>query len=91
MQAGYAVCLAYKVRFVMYLNARAAMHMLELRTSPQGHSAYRSVAQDMHRLISEQAGHHAVAEMMRYVDHSAEPGLERLDAERRAESKRQTR
>ncbi|MBA2280958.1 MAG: FAD-dependent thymidylate synthase [Acidimicrobiia bacterium] len=91
VQAGYAVCLAYKVRFVMDLNARAAMHMLELRTSPQGHPAYRSVAQEMHRLIAEQAGHHGVAEMMSYVDHSAEPGLERLDAERRAESRRQSR
>jgi thymidylate synthase ThyX len=90
-EASYAVCLAYKVRFVMDLNARAAMHMLELRTSPQGHPAYRSVAQQMHRLIAEQAGHHAVAAMMRYVDHSAEPGLERLDAERRAESKRLSR
>ena len=27
----------------------------------------------MHTLIAEQAGHHAVAEMMRYVDHSASP------------------
>ena len=35
-EAGYAVCLAYKVRFVIDLNARAAMHMLELRTSPAG-------------------------------------------------------
>ena len=42
----------------------------------------------MHRLIAEQAGHHAVAEMMRYVDHSPEPELERLDAERRAEARR---
>ena len=91
VEASYAVCLAYKVRFVMDLNARAAMHMLELRTSPQGHPAYRSVAQQMHVLIAEQAGHHAVAEMMRYVDHSAEPSLERLDAERRAEQKRLTR
>ena len=90
-EASYAVCLAYKVRFVMDLNARAAMHMLELRTSPQGHAAYRTVAQQMHQLIADQAGHHAVAAMMRYVDHSAEPGLERLDAERRAESKRLSR
>ena len=52
---------------------------------------YRRVAQQMHTLIAEQAGHHAVAEMMRYVDHSAEPSLERLDAERRAEAKRLTR
>jgi hypothetical protein len=47
------------------------------------------VAQQMHTLIAEQAGHHAVAEMMRFVDHSPEPSLERLDAERRAEHRRQ--
>ncbi len=86
-QAAYAVCLAYRVRFSMQLNAREAMHMLELRTTPQGHPAYRRVCQDMHRLIAEQAGHRAVADMMRFVDHS-EPELERLEAERRAEHRR---
>jgi hypothetical protein len=89
VQAAYAVCLAYKVRFVLDLDAREAMHLIELRSTPQGHPAYRVVAQEMHRLIAEQAGHHAVAEMMRFVDHSAEPELERLDAERRAEARRQ--
>jgi thymidylate synthase ThyX len=91
VQAGYAVCLAYKVRFILDLNARAAMHLIELRSAPQGHPAYRVVAQEMHRLIAEEAGHRAVAEMMRYVDHAAEPTLERLDAERRAEQRRHTR
>lgn len=90
-EASYAVCLAYKVRFSMQMNAREAMHLLELRSGPQGHPAYREVAQDMHTLIAEQAGHHAVAELMRYVDHSPEPSLERLDAERRAEAKRLSR
>ncbi|HMJ78038.1 MAG TPA: FAD-dependent thymidylate synthase, partial [Iamia sp.] len=89
-QAPYAVCLAYKVRFAMQMNAREAMHMLELRSTPQGHPAYRAVAQDMHRLIAEEAGHPAVAELMRWVDHSPEPALERLDAERRAEQRRHT-
>ena len=42
----------------------------------------------MHRLIAEEAGHPPIAEMMRFVDHSAEPELERLQAERRAESRR---
>ena len=56
-------------------------------STPQGHPAYRLVAQEMHRLIAEEAGHHAVAEMMRFVDHSPEPALERLDAERRAEAR----
>jgi thymidylate synthase ThyX len=85
--AGYAVSLAYKVRYVMQFNAREAMHLLELRTGPQGHPAYRRVCQEMHRLIDEQAGHHALAALMRYVDHT-EPGLERLEAERRAETRR---
>ncbi len=87
-QAGYAVSLAYRLRFAMQLNARAAMHLLELRSAPQGHPSYRTVAQQMHRLIAERAGHHAVAEMMRFVDHSDEADLERLDAERRADERR---
>lgn len=87
--ASYAVSLAYRVRFVMQFNAREAMHLLELRSGPQGHPAYRLVAQEMHRQIAEQAGHRALAEAMRYVDHSPEPDLERLAAERRAEERRQ--
>lgn len=90
-QAPYALSLAYKVRFYLHLNAREAMHLIELRTTPQGHPAYRTVGQDMHRLIAEKAGHHAVAASMSFVDHSPEPNLERLDAERRAETRRQTR
>ncbi len=86
-QAGYAVALAYKVRYTMTVNARAAMQMLELRTERQGHPSYRKVCQDMHTLIAEKAGHHAVAEMMRYVDHETYD-LERLESERRAETKR---
>ena len=89
-QASYAVALAYKVRFSMNVNARAAMHMLELRSTPQGHPAYRRVAQSMHRLIAEQAGHRAIAESMRFVDHSGEPALERLDSERALEARRAT-
>ena len=58
-QAGYAVSLAYKVRFYLDLNAREAMHLIELRTTPQGHPAYRTVGQEMHRLIAEEAGHRA--------------------------------
>ncbi len=87
-QASYAVSLAYRVRFNCNLNARAAMHMFELRSTPQGHPAYRRVVQEMHRHVAETAGHHAIAEMMSFVNHSSEADLERLDAERRAESRR---
>jgi thymidylate synthase ThyX len=86
-QASYAVALAYRVRFAIQMNAREAMHMLELRTSPQGHPAYRRICQEMHRLIAEEAGHRAVAETMRHVDHTTYE-LERLAAERAAEQRR---
>ena len=85
--APYAVAMAYRVRYYMEVNAREAMHMLELRTAPQGHPAYRRVCQAMHRLIAEQAGHTALAAAMRHVDYSgAETG--RLAAERAAEVRR---
>ncbi|MFM7537190.1 MAG: FAD-dependent thymidylate synthase [Acidimicrobiales bacterium] len=81
-QAPYAVSMAYRVRYSMQFNAREAIHLLELRSAPQGHPSYRRVAQEMHRLIAEQAGHRAVAAAMTFLS-SAEPELERLDGERR--------
>ena len=87
-QAAYAVSLAHRIRFVMQMNAREAMHIIELRSTPQGHPAYRRVAQEMHRLIRDEAGHRAIAEMMRFVDMSPEPELERLASERAAARKR---
>lgn len=88
-QASLAVALAYRVRFNLNLNARAAMHLLELRSTPQGHPAYRRVAQQMHHAIAHEAGHHAVAAMMEFVNHEDEAELERLESERRAEQRRQ--
>jgi thymidylate synthase ThyX len=85
--AQYALSMAYRIRFVMQMTAREAMHLIELRSTPQGHPAYRRVAQEMHRLIEEEAGHTAIAAAMRYADHSS-VGLERLDAERRTEARR---
>jgi len=85
--APYAVCMAYRVRFFMQMNAREAMHVIELRTTPAGHPSYRRVCQTMHGLIAEQAGHAAIAEAMRFADHS-EVQLERLEAERAAERRR---
>ena len=89
-QAAYAVCLAYRIRYTMQLNAREATHMLELRTGPQGHPEYRRVCQEMHRLIAEEAGHRALADLMHHVDHGTYD-LERLDAERAAERRREAR
>jgi thymidylate synthase ThyX len=86
-QAAYAVSMAYRLRYMMQFNAREAIHMLELRSSPQGHPAYRRVALEMYRLIGDQAGHHAISAAMSHMTHEA-PELERLAAERRAEERR---
>ena len=85
--AQYSVPMAYRIRYRMQMNAREAMHVIELRTAPQGHPAYRRVCQRMHRLIGEQAGHRAIADAMRFADHSAVE-LERLRAERASERRR---
>ena len=85
--AQYAVAMAYRVRFYMDMNAREAMHVIELRTTPQGHPSYRRICQAMHRAIVEVAGHRAIGEAMAFADHSAVE-LERLQAERKLEHKR---
>lgn len=85
-EAPYAVSLAHRMRFTVVMNAREAMHLIELRSQPQGHESYRRVAQDMHRAIAEVAGHHHIAGMMGFVDHThAEAG--RMAAERRHEER----
>jgi thymidylate synthase ThyX len=86
-QASYAVALGFRIRYSMQMNAREAMHLIELRSGQQGHPSYRHVAQEMHRLIATRAGHKAIAEAMSYVDHD-DYDLERLEAERRAEARR---
>ena len=88
-QAAYGVAMAHRMRYMMHFNAREAMHMLELRSAPQGHPAYRRVALEMHRLIATQAGHHAVASAMSHMTTEA-PLLERLESERRSEQRRES-
>jgi thymidylate synthase ThyX len=89
-QAQYCVALAFRIRYVMQMNAREAMHLIELRSGPQGHPSYRRIAHEMVRLIRETAGHEAISTAMTYVDFS-ETDLERLEAERAAERSRLNR
>ena len=86
-QASYAVSMAYRLRYSMQFNVREAIHMLELRSSPQGHPSYRRVALEMHRLIADKAGHHALAATLNHMTNEA-PELERLESEQRAEARR---
>ncbi len=85
--APYAVAMAFRIRFSMQMTAREAMHLTELRSQPQGHPTYRRVAQAMHRLIDDVAGHHAIAGAFAYLD-TSDVDLERLEAERRLEVRR---
>lgn len=66
-QAQYLVTLAHRVRYVIKLNAREALHMIELRTSPQGHPSYRRICQEMLQQIDTVAGHHRVARAMSFA------------------------
>ncbi len=87
LQAAYALALAFRVRYSMQMNAREAMHLIELRSGSQGHPTYRWVAQEMHRQIAERAGHRLLAEAMSHVDTDAVE-LGRIGAERRADARR---
>ena len=84
--APYALSLAYRIRYVLDLNAREAMHLVELRSGREGHPTYRAVAQAMHDRIA--AVHPGVAAAMSHVDNSAEPRLERILSEIRTHRKR---
>jgi hypothetical protein len=66
--APYALCMAFRTRYVLDMTAREALHVIELRSGKQGHSTYRSVAQEMFEQI--QNVHPNVAEAMSFVDHS---------------------
>ncbi len=66
-QAEYLVTLGHRIRYVLKLNAREALHLIELRTSPQGHPSYRRICQEMLHLIDTRAGHHRLARAMRFA------------------------
>jgi thymidylate synthase ThyX len=85
--AQYLVPFAYNVRFVMEMSPRQAFHLIELRSQPAGHPAYRAVAHAMHRAIRDVAGHHLIADAMTYVDYT-DIDLQRLEGERKAEARK---
>jgi thymidylate synthase ThyX len=83
-EAQYVVPMAYRIRWLMRINLRALMWLVELRSSPQGHPAYRRMAQQMYLKVREV--HPALAEMIRFVNLEDYP-LGRLAAEQRQEDK----
>jgi thymidylate synthase ThyX len=86
--APYALCLGFRLRFILDLNAREAMQLIELRSGREGHPSYRAVAHEMHAQIA--AVHPAVAAAMTHVDTDSEPRLERILSEMRTQSRAAT-
>jgi thymidylate synthase ThyX len=82
-EAPYALCLAFRIRYVLELDAREALHLIELRSGREGHPSYRAVAHEMRRAIA--GVHPGVAAAMSFVDDSTEERLERLLSEMRNE------
>jgi thymidylate synthase ThyX len=83
--APYALCLGYRIRYILDLNAREAMQLIELRSGREGHPSYRAVAHEMHAQIA--AVHPAVAAAMVHVDRDTEPRLERILSEMRSHAR----
>ena len=84
-EAQYVVPFAYKIRWYMKMNLREALHMIELRTMPQGHPDYRFICQEMWRKIQDV--HPALGEAGRFIDWR-NYRLGRLQSEMRTEFKR---
>jgi thymidylate synthase ThyX len=80
LEAQYATLQGHKMRWKITYNAREAFHLHELRTSPQGHPAYRKFVKEMHEKVAEV--HPMLAEAMKFVNQGEDDALTRLAAER---------
>jgi thymidylate synthase ThyX len=84
-EAQYVVNFAYNYPYMMKMNLREAVHMIELRTVPQGHQDYRIVAQKMYQAINKK--HPTLSKIIKFVDMNKYE-LERFESEKRTEAKR---
>ena len=83
-EAQYAVPMAYRIRWCVYVSLRELMWLVELRSSPQGHPAYRRMAQDM--FLEVENAHPRLAGLVRFVDLN-DYAIGRQTAEQRQEIK----
>jgi thymidylate synthase ThyX len=66
--AQYAVLFGFRIRWMMGMNFREAMHLIELRTTPQGHPSYRKVCMQMMDAIKTQ--HPELASTIKFADYN---------------------
>ena len=87
LEAQYATLLGHRMRWKITYNAREAMHLHELRTSPQGHPGYRKLVKQMHDKLAEV--HPMLAGSMKFVNKGEDDELTRLAAEKYTQFKLQ--
>ena len=85
-EAQYTLCMGFKMRYSFITNLRELFHMLELRTSPQGHPGYRKLCNEMYRQLK--AVYPISAAAMTFVNQKDNlDELTRMASERRTASK----
>ena len=84
IEAQYVVPMSYNIRWYVHINLRALVWLTELRSTPQGHSGYRRIAQEMFRKV--ETAQPLLAKYIKFVDLN-EYSLGRLNAEQRQEDK----
>jgi thymidylate synthase ThyX len=84
--AQYAVCMGYRMRYSFVANVRELFHLLELRTSPQGHPGYRAICNEIYKQL--QAIWPNIAAAMKFVNQADDLGeLTRMASERNTAAK----
>ena len=84
-EAQYVVNFAYRYPYFIKMNLREACHMIELRTTPQGHLDYRNICQQMYSLIKEV--NPVIANGIKFVDMN-NYDLERFKSEKHTAMKK---
>ena len=84
IEAQYVVPMSYNIRWYVHINLRALVWLTELRSTPQGHSGYRRIAQEM--FMKVEVAQPLLAKYIKFVDLN-EYSLGRLNAEQRQEDK----
>ncbi len=78
--AQYATLFGHKMDWTWTVNLRELMHIVELRTQPAGHPAYRKLCQQMYEAV--EAVHPKLAATISFINKGEDPELTRLAAER---------
>ena len=84
-EAQYVVNFAFRYPFFIKLNLREACHMIELRTTIQGHPDYRYICQEMFNKIK--SVHPLLADAIKFVD-LKNHRLNRMESEKKIERKK---